>query len=111
MIAQTPTAIFEVIDLPSLLVMGNSDQVRKQLESRISGGLHRLILNLKPVEFMDSSGLAVLMSAWKKVKPFDGRVVLVSPSASVRALLELTRLHEIFEIYEDMDAAQDNVSA
>ncbi|MBU2955897.1 STAS domain-containing protein [Marinobacter sp. F3R08] len=107
----SPTSNFEIIDLPPLLVMGNSDPVRKQLESRISAGLHRLILNLQPVEFMDSSGLSVLMSAWKKVKPFGGRVILVSPAPSVRALLELTRLHEIFEIYEDMDAAQADMAA
>lgn len=97
----------KVISFPEKLVMANSDDVGQQLTALINEGVTRLVIDLQPVQFMDSSGLAVLVSAWKKVKPAGGKVVLVYPAPSVRALLELTRLHEIFDIYEDLDAAQE----
>ncbi|QSP93973.1 STAS domain-containing protein [Marinobacter salinisoli] len=91
--------------------MANSSEVRKQLENRIKSGAHHLILNLEDVLFMDSSGLAVMVSAYKKTQPISGSIVLAGPAPSVRALLELTRLHEMFEIYADLDAALRDLAA
>ncbi|WP_417536699.1 STAS domain-containing protein [Methylophaga sp.] len=105
------TSAVEVVQLPEKLVMANSDNAHKQLQSLIDQGANRLVIDLSTMQFMDSSGLAVLVGAWKKVKNEDGKVILVSPSPSIRALLELTRLHEIFEIFEDLDAARADALA
>jgi len=62
------------------------------------------------VSFTDSSGLAVLVAAYKGVKESNGCAVLLSPQPNVQSLLELTRLQELFEIFEDENTAVKRVS-
>ncbi|WP_323751029.1 STAS domain-containing protein [Marinobacter sp.] len=107
----TNQSTVEVVQLPEKLVMANSDEAHKRLQSLIAEGKNRLVIDLGSMQFMDSSGLAVLVGAWKTVRNDGGKVHLVSPSPSIRALLELTRLHEIFEIFEDLDAARADAIA
>ncbi len=85
--------------------MANSAELRNEIQDLVDGGQRYFILDLSRVEFVDSSGLSVLVSALKAVSPSDGEVVLLRPTDNVRALIELTRLHQIFEIFEDQAAA------
>ena len=95
----------DIVDLPKQLVMANSHETREALLHIIDEGHHRLALNLKGINFIDSSGLSVLVSTMKAAHAEDGAVVLLSPTNDVRSLIELTRLHQIFDIYEDRDEA------
>ena len=95
----------ELIELPARLVMANAVQIRNFLKQVVAHGRTQLVLDLHQVEFIDSSGLSVLVSALKAAQEQDGDVVLLSPSDGVRSLIELTRLHQVFEIFEDQDAA------
>jgi anti-sigma B factor antagonist len=101
----------ELVSLPQHLVMANAAETREALKDLIAAGRHRLVLDLQPVEFIDSSGLSVLISALKQVKPLDGIIVLLSPSDDVRALIELTRLHQVFAIFEDREAALHSLAS
>ena len=100
----------ELIKLPTRLVMANATDTRKALIKLIEQGRHRLIFDLNQVEFIDSSGLSVLVSALKAAQNDAGEVLLLSPSDGVRSLIELTRLHQVFEIFEDRDAAIKRLS-
>ncbi|MBY6032311.1 STAS domain-containing protein [Marinobacter daepoensis] len=91
------------------VVMKNADVIRGQLMSEIEQGAIRWVIDLRLTQYMDSSGLAILIAAWKKVENLGGAMVLAEPTPTVKALLELTRLHELFEIYEDIDAAAEYV--
>ena len=57
------------------------------------------------VEFVDSSGLSVLVSAVKAARSAGGDVVLSALTPQVQALVELTRLHHLFEIFADEASA------
>ncbi|UDL07037.1 STAS domain-containing protein [Marinobacter sp. CA1] len=94
-----------VLSMPEKVVMNNADEISVELLSRIDQGEHIWVINLTETAFMDSSGLAVLISAWKKVQQAGGVMLVAQPTPTVRALLELTRLHELFEIYEDVNDA------
>lgn len=94
-----------VVDLPEKLVMANSQAQADAVTSQIDQGHRRVVFNLAPVKFIDSSGLAVLVAALKKLRPLNGKVALASPGANVLSLIELTRLHEIFEIFSDLETA------
>ena len=95
----------ELVTLPPRLIMANAPQTRSALKTLVEGGRNRLVLDLKSVEFVDSSGLSVLVSTLKAVQSENGEVVLLNPSDGVRSLIELTRLHQVFEIFEDRSAA------
>lgn len=97
--------ITEQVFLPSQLVMSNAADVRKQIRNMLEEGTVKLILDLSEVEFCDSSGLSVLVSSLKIAEVRGGEVVLLKPTDDVRILIELTRLHLIFEIFEDQQSA------
>lgn len=69
-----------------------------QILERGSGMLH---LEMSGLEWIDSGGLSALVNVLKRARKLEGDVILVNPNDSVRAVLELTRLHEIFEIREE----------
>lgn len=101
----------ELVSLPPRLVMANAQEARSAIKNLVGDGRTHLVLDLRAVEFIDSSGLSVLVSTLKAVQLHNGRVVLLSPSDSVRSLLELTRLHQVFEIFEDRYAAISDLNA
>ncbi|MEY3760254.1 MAG: hypothetical protein RIR39_1745 [Pseudomonadota bacterium] len=63
----------------------------------IDEGQGKLVIDMEKVSFIDSSACAVLISAFKGMQLKSGRLVLVT-SSEVQSLIELTRLHTIFEI-------------
>lgn len=100
-----------LITLPTRLVMNNAEALRNDLSSITARGYRLLAVDLSGVEFVDSSGLAVLIALYKQLQEIDGRLALLSPHANVRALIELTRLHQIFDIYEDQGRAIADLQA
>ncbi len=94
----------EGIDIAALsgrLVMADVVEVRQQLLAIIEQGSGKLILDLAEVSFMDSSGLSVLVSAFKAARAKHGDIVLLKLTPRVLALIELTRLQQVFAIFDD----------
>ncbi|MBT1442983.1 STAS domain-containing protein [Shewanella sp. JM162201] len=106
-----PKSHASLITLPNEMVMAQTPTHRAALLKHMESGATSLVLDLTDVRYMDSSGLSVLVSVYKRSRELCGEVVLVSPSDGVRALIELTRLHQIFDIYEDRQAAIRYITA
>ncbi len=60
-----------------------------------------LFLNLGAVDFMDSSGLGLIMGRYKLVRTYGGTTVIESPSHRVLKIIELARLSRIIKIQDD----------
>jgi anti-sigma B factor antagonist len=74
-----------------------SQQVKEKLRSLPLDGITRVVIELGTVEFIDSSGVGALLTLCKWLPP--GAVVqLTGVQPEVRAVLELLRLHRVFEI-------------
>ena len=101
----------DIVHMPEKLTMANATQVKHQLNELIEQGKTNLVLDMAGVNFTDSSGLAVLVAVFKSVQKVQGNAVLLSPQPAVQSLLELTRLQELFEIYQDPTAAVAGVKA
>jgi anti-anti-sigma factor len=77
----------------------NSTELRTaMLGTLLHSGPKKLILEMSDVPYMDSSAVAVLVEALKKIQKLGGRVYLVNPQPRVRGLLEIARLHTLFVI-------------
>jgi anti-sigma B factor antagonist len=100
----------DVVQLPQRLVMANATAVRKELLEMVALGHHFLVLDLAGTTFVDSSGLSVLVSALMAANKVNGKVALLKPTNGVRALIELTRMHEVFAIFADQEAAIDQLT-
>lgn len=91
----------DIVQLPERLMMADAANARSVLKDIINQGSGKLILDLGQTTFMDSSGLAVLVSSLQAARKKNGEVHLVRMGDSVRALFELTRLHTVFQIFDD----------
>ncbi|MEI6542759.1 MAG: STAS domain-containing protein [Methylococcales bacterium] len=94
----------DVLELSGRFIMADTPEVRNRLNDMIKEGSGKLIIDLEKVTFIDSSACAVLISAFKNMQIKSGRLVLVT-SPVVQSLIELTRLHTIFEILPNLPSA------
>ena len=65
----------------------------------------RLIVNLRGVNYIDSSGLAALITAAQDVEEYGGRLMLTGVKEDVRTILENAHLIEFFSLFPHVDAA------
>ncbi|MEU7058012.1 STAS domain-containing protein [Streptomyces sp. NPDC046197] len=77
-----------------------------RVDALTAGPRPDLVLDLRPVSFIDCAGLGLLCRARNRVAAGDGRLRLVSDSASFRRLLQLTGLAGVFEVHPDLDGAR-----
>lgn len=79
-----------------------ADKVRFQMEDAIMrGDSSDVILSLKGLEFMDSSGLGVILGRYKLLKNKGGKMVVCDVSPALHRLFELSGLFKIMPIYDN----------
>lgn len=82
----------------------NSDETKKKMIAAVSGS-DKVVLNFKNISFIDSSGLGVILSLFRKIKENDGSLVICSVKDSVKVLFKLVRLSHMIQIYESEEEA------
>jgi anti-sigma B factor antagonist len=98
---QTGTTI---VDVTGDIDMGTSPGLRKTLLESLKK-TPRLIVNMRDVRYVDSSGIASLVEVLKEARNKEKRLVLFGLSGPVHEVLQLTRLTKIFEIRETEEEA------
>ena len=86
----------------------NSDELKKEMNRLFDSGTTDILLDLKEVRFIDSSGLGVLVSGFKNASTRQGSLKLCGLQAQVKSMFELTRLHRVFDIFQTVDEALEN---
>ncbi len=76
----------------------SSRNFKKEFESLWSDEIQRVELNFENVEFIDSSGVGALLGVYKRLPENEASVRLKKVQAPVQSVIELLRLHRIFEI-------------
>jgi len=99
----------DIVVLSGRFVMENAQDVKERIHAVIRDGQGKLLIDLEKVTFIDSSAFAVLVSAYKDLQLKAGHLVLIT-SPVVQSLLELTRLHTIFEIMPNQAVALENLA-
>ncbi len=82
----------------------NAQAVKTRIQGMLQPSM-KLVLDLSAVEFLDSSGLGILLSCLRQLTSSGGQMKLTGVSKPVRAILELVRFHRIIDIYNDRDEA------
>jgi anti-sigma B factor antagonist len=75
-----------------------SPQLRSTLVALVEEGARHVVLDLGTTQFVDSTGLSVLVGGLKRLREHGGTMVLKSPTAATSRLLELTGLHTVFDV-------------
>jgi anti-sigma B factor antagonist len=98
-----------IIELGKFVLGGNEalDFVT-QIETFSKQDVKHIIIDLKHVELMNSSGLGMLVSGLRNMKKHDAMLKLVSIPPKVENLLKMTHLDEVFDSYNDIESAIKN---
>ncbi len=83
----------------------NAQTVKEALKQLVDGGATYLIVDLAEVPFIDSAGLATLVSALKLVRRVGGKVLLAGVQPQARTVFSLTMLDQVFTIHPTVEAA------
>lgn len=94
-------------------ISGDVDYVSSsEIKREISGAITRLktnkvILNFENVEFMDSSGIGMLIGRYKEMMVINGEIVLSGVGAYVDKILKLSGLYKLIKSFKNADEALD----
>jgi anti-sigma B factor antagonist len=81
-------------------------ELREKMEGYFIQGYNNFVLDLSDVEFLDSAGLAVLVSVLKHSQQKGGSTRLIMPKhETARRILHLTRFDKVFQIMDNSDIA------
>ncbi len=95
-----------VLDLGGRIVLGEgSVQLRDTIKELTAKGQKNILLNLGNVNYIDSSGLGELVSAYTTVKNTGGELKLLNLTKKVHDLLQITKLYTVFDVKDDEASA------
>jgi anti-sigma B factor antagonist len=95
-----------VVDLSGRITLGEgSALLRKTIRALLDEDRTQLLLSLGDVDYIDSSGIGELVSAFTAVKSRGGDMKLLNLTKKVRDLLQITKLFTVFEVFTDENTA------
>jgi anti-sigma B factor antagonist len=94
-----------ILALKGRITVGEVTPVREKITALVAAGQSQIVLDLKDVDYIDSTGLGNLVISYTQVKKAGGALKLLNLNKRNVELLALTRLHTIFEVFgEETDA-------
>jgi anti-sigma B factor antagonist len=94
-----------ILDLDGKLTVGDASLLREKVNEHLAGGHLQQILNLKGVEYIDSTGLGAMVICFMAVQKGGGALKLVNLNRRNLELVLLTKLSTVFPIFDDEQAA------
>jgi anti-sigma B factor antagonist len=97
-------------DCAVLRIVGEIDvyrapQLRERVIQLLADGTRHLVADLREVDFVDSTGLGVLVGSLKRLRERDGSLTLVASRGRIPQLLDLTGLIRIFTLHQSVPEA------
>src|ERR1039457_500242 len=80
-------------------------RLRELLIELVNNGHYQLVVNMEKVEFLDSTGLGVLVGGLKRVRAHDGSLDLVCTQERILKIFRITGLTKVFGIHDTVDEA------
>lgn len=87
-----------VISINGEVDLSSCDPLRQALDEVISGGADRVELDCTHLEFIDSTGVGVLVAALKRMQAKGGEIALRSPGIAILRVLDITGLSALFSL-------------
>lgn len=95
-----------ILDLSGRITLGEgSVQLRDAVRDLLAKGSKLILLNLADVNYIDSSGIGELVSAYTTVRNQGGELKLLNLTKKVHDLLQITKLYTVFDVKDDEASA------
>jgi anti-anti-sigma factor len=99
----------KIIKLSGRIDASNCDEYKESLFNEVQKG-KKIVLCFGDLEFIDSSGMGVLVKMLRNSLDLGGEVVIVNLNYKTRLVFEITRANNLFNIYDSLDHALDMVA-
>ena len=96
---------YTVIAVGGEIDVYTAPKLREQLVELVNSGQYDLVVDLEKVEFLDSTGLGVLVGGLKRVRAHDGSLDLVCTQERILKIFRITGLTKVFGIHDTVDEA------
>ena len=100
-----------ILDAAGEIHVSTAPRFSERLNAAIADGKTALVLDFSRVEFIDSTGLSVLLNGLRRLTRRKGSLVLVCTNPTVLRLFEITRLDSTFDIVGTREQALEHVTA
>lgn len=95
-----------IINLGSELDHHNANIIREHSDKHIfSGQIKNIIFDFSHTDFMDSSGIGVIMGRYKLVDGIGGKVSIVNVNNSINRIFQISGLHKVISKYDNWEEA------
>jgi anti-sigma B factor antagonist len=91
-----------IVDISGRLVFGEgSSSVHGMVCELLNNGHRKILLNLGAVDYIDGTGLGSLVGAFASARKQEGELKLFNLTRKVTGVLQITKLHTVFDIMKD----------
>ena len=80
-------------------------KLRDKITELVADGVYQIVIDMEAVEFLDSTGLGVLVGGLKKVRAHDGSLQLICTQDRLLKIFRITGLAKVFVIHDSADGA------
>lgn len=95
----------KVVGLNGRLDISTQDAVQDKINTLLSDGSAKIVIDCSDLTFISSAGLRVFMSALKQVSSVDGKLVISSLNDTTRKIFDITGYDSVFNIATSLDEA------
>jgi len=100
-----------VIDVDGKILLGEGDvEIKRTVDDLLKKGKKNILLNLAKVPYLDSAGLGEIIRCYTTLRKSGGSFRLLSPNQRIIDLLTITKLLNVFDWYDNEEAALKSFS-
>lgn len=95
-----------IIDVEGKVLLGDGDvEIKKAVDDHLKQGFKNVLLNLAKVPYLDSAGLGEIIRCFTALRRSGGDFKLLSPNKKIIDLLNITKLLDVFDCYDNESTA------
>ncbi|MFO7252118.1 MAG: STAS domain-containing protein [Actinomycetes bacterium] len=96
-----------IVEVEGEIDVYTAPRLRELLIDLVNKGNFHLLVNMEKVDFLDSTGLGVLVGGLKRVRAHDGSLELVCTQERILKIFRITGLTKVFGIYSSVEEAKE----
>ncbi|HEX6076874.1 MAG TPA: STAS domain-containing protein [Micromonosporaceae bacterium] len=94
-----------VLEVGGEIDVYTAPRLKERLLELVADGTRQIVVDLEAVEFLDSTGLGVLVGGLRRIRAQGGHLMLVSGQERILKIFRITGLAGFFDIYPSVEAA------
>ena len=101
-----------ILKIDDEIIFDNSNAFKeKSKKMLVNNDSNNLVLDLSQVPYIDSSGIGYILSLFKFIRSQGGRLVIANPNEKIKKVFEITKMTEVFQMYESVEKAVTEINS